>query len=166
MSNSTVVESLKNVTLFSEIKDNPEALKLISTLMTPASYKSGHFLIKQNEKGSEFFVLTNGKVIISKMTPEGDSYPVLALDHHQHPAFGEGGLMGNEVRSATILCETDVECLVLTRDRFDELCKTNPQVALPIFKKIAHALMIRLNQTSNDLILLHKALMNEIRAHD
>lgn len=162
----SMVNTLKNVTLFSDFQNNPEALLSISKLMTRASFKRGQELIKQGDKGSEFFVLTKGKVAISKITPEGDSYKVLVLDHLQHPAFGEGGLMGSEVRSATITCETDVECLVLSRDGFDKICQTSPQIAVPIFKKIAHSLMIRLNQTSNDLMMLHKALMDEIRAHD
>jgi CRP-like cAMP-binding protein len=160
------ISSLMNVSLFSDFKQKSESIEIISQLMTQQSFKSGDFLIRQNEKGNEFFVLTKGKVVISKTTPEGDSYPVVTLDHHQHPAFGEGGLMGNELRSANIICESDVECLVLSREGFDQLCEKYPHIAVPIFRKIAQALMVRLNQTSNDLMLLHKALMNEIRSHD
>ena len=85
------------------------------------------------------------------------------MDHKSHPAFGEGGLMDGEVRSATIVCESPVDCLVLTKSDFDAFCARSPQYALPIFRKIAKSLMARLNQTSNDLMLLHKALMDEIR---
>ena len=79
------------------------------------------------------------------------------------PALGEGGLIEAEPRSATVKMDIDSQCLVLTRDAFAKFGDAHPDWALPILKKIATTLMGRLRQTSNDLMLLHKALMNEIR---
>lgn len=157
-------EILRNVNLFADVKDNPEAMALITGMMKAKSFPAGHVLIEQGTSGNEFFVLVRGTVSVSKKTAEGDGYKVVVLDHQNHPAFGEGGLMDDEVRSATILCETPVDCLALAKADFDLFCSRAPQFALPIFQKIAKSLMARLNQTSNDLMLLHKALMDEIRS--
>lgn len=159
----TPEEILRQVGLFAGVKDSPEAMKLVTAMMKKKSFGAGHVLIEQGTSGQEFFVLTKGSVAISKKTAEGDGYKVVVLNHQNHPAFGEGGLMDDEVRSATIVCESAVECLVLSKTDFDAFCSRSPQYALPIFKKIAISLMSRLNQTSNDLMLLHKALMDEIR---
>lgn len=161
-----MVEILGQVALFSDIKNNPEALDMLAKMMQRKNYAKGAKLIEQDSAGDEFFVLVSGSVSVSKKTPEGDAYKVVVLHHSQYPSFGEGGLMEGEVRSASILSETDCECLVLSRTKFDEFCRTAPQYALPVFKKISQALMMRLNQTSNDLMLLHKALMDEIRSND
>ena len=154
---------LKSVSIFSDLKNSTKGLDILSQIMKSQTFAKGHTLVEQGKSGSEFFVLVSGTVSISKTTPEGDAYKVALLKHDHHPSFGEGGLMEGEVRSATIMCETDVVCLALTQQDFNNFCEKNPEFALPVFRRIAQGLMKRLNQTSNDLMMLHKALMEEIR---
>lgn len=163
-SNSQAGQVLRDVSLFQDIKHLPEALIGFERIMKPMKYAKGHTLIKQGDAGHEFFVLTSGQVSIEKVTAEGDRYKVAVLKGEQHAAFGEGGLIEGEARSATVSCDTDVECLVLYRDEFNHFAISQPQFAMPVLKRIALILMSRLNQTSNDLMLLHKALMSEIRS--
>jgi CRP-like cAMP-binding protein len=163
MSEQTV-DVLKAVSLFQDVKDNSEALNALESIMRAQKYNKGHVLIRQGDAGDEFYVLTKGQVCIEKTTAEGDNYKVAVLKGDQHAAFGEGGLVEGEARSATVKCETEIECLVLSRNDFNQFALKFPQHALPILRRIALILMSRLNQTSNDLMLLHKALMSEIRS--
>lgn len=155
---------LGHVSLFQDIKHLPEALSGFEKIMKAEKYPKGHVLIKQGDAGHEFYVLLNGSVSIEKATAEGDSYKVAVLTGEHHAAFGEGGLIEGEARSATVSCLSEVECLVLRREEFNQFAVAQPQFALPVLKRIALILMSRLNQTSNDLMLLHKALMSEIRS--
>lgn len=165
LSNSdNIIEFLRKVTIFSEIAGKPDALKAIAQMMARRSYIEGESIIEQGKPGRELFVLIQGRVAVYKKTPDGDSYKVVVFSSNAHPSIGEGGLMGGEVRSASIVCETAVECLVLNQENFSTYCNDFPQHALPIVKRIALSLMARLNQTSHDLMLLHNALMKEIRA--
>lgn len=157
------VDILSKVALFSTIQSDQTALELLAKIMNVKTYPNGHTLIEEGTVGDDFFVLIEGQVSIFKNTPEGDSYKVVILNHQSHPSFGEGGLIEAEPRSATVKCDTEVKCLVLKRIDFEDFCGKNPKNALPIVKKISVALMKRLKQTSNDLMLLHKALMHEIR---
>lgn len=159
------IEILSKVSLFREVKDNQSGLRLIAERMELRAYQPKDVLTKQGEAGDEFYVLVKGTASVYKKTPEGDPYKVFVLEDKKSPAFGEGGLINEEARSATITCDTNVVCLILTREKFNEICSSNPEVALPILKEVAHALMHRLHQTTNDLMLLHKALMNEIRSN-
>lgn len=163
-SNSAKHYVLENVSLFQDVKHLPEALAGFEQIMKPKKFSKGQTLIKQGEAGHEFFVLTSGQVSIEKMTAEGDRYKVAVLKGETHAAFGEGGLIEGEARSATVTCDTDIECLVLHREEFNNFAVAQPQFAMPVLKRIALILMNRLNQTSNDLMLLHKALMSEIRS--
>lgn len=163
-SNAQAGQVLRDVSLFQDIKHLPEALIGFERIMKPMKFAKGHTLIKQGDAGHEFFVLTNGQVSIEKVTAEGDRYKVAVLTGEHHAAFGEGGLIEGEARSATVSCDTDVECLVLHRDEFNHFAVSQPHFAMPVLKRIALILMSRLNQTSNDLMLLHKALMSEIRS--
>jgi len=155
---------LHDVSLFQDIKHMPEALVGFEHIMKSMKFSKGHTLIKQGDAGHEFFVLLRGQVSIEKMTAEGDLYKVAVLNGEQHAAFGEGGLIEGEARSATVSCDTDIECLVLYREEFNQFAVRHPHFAMPVLKRIALILMSRLNQTSNDLMLLHKALMSEIRS--
>jgi CRP-like cAMP-binding protein len=155
---------LAKVVIFSEISKDQSALHRISQMMRRRSFDQGELIIRQGEPGQELFVLLRGNVAIYKKTPDGDSYKVIVLESTEHPSLGEGGLIGGEVRSASVVCETPVECLVLNQKDFAKYCDEFPNEALPIVKRIALSLMARLNQTSHDLMLLNSALMKEIRS--
>jgi CRP-like cAMP-binding protein len=126
-------------------------------------FPAGATLIEEGQLGDQFFVLIEGQVSVYRKTPEGDIFKVAILKQEMTPALGEGGLIEAEPRSATVKTDMDSVFLVLTRDGFGQFCETHPGWALPVLKKISLILMGRLRQTSNDLMLLHKALMNEIR---
>lgn len=163
MNPSTNSQVLNKVPLLAGLKDNWQALDELANIMVIRDFPAGHTLIEEGQLGDEFFVLIKGQVSVYKRTPDGDSYKVVILKQEMTPALGEGGLIEAEPRSATIQMDVDSTCLVLTRDAFASFCEKHPDWAVPILKKIATTLMGRLRQTSNDLMLLHKALMNEIR---
>lgn len=157
-------EILKKVFLFSDLANIAGAFEKLASIMEKKTFSKGQEITHQGSAGNEFFVLIGGQLSVHKDTIEGEDYKVALLEAKNFPSFGEGGLIEGEVRSATIICESDVECLVLNKLKFDDLCLNFPDIGLPIFKKISQSLIKRLNQTSNDLMLLHKALMDEIRS--
>ena len=159
-----ISQILSKVGLLSGLKENVEALKALAKIMPQKTYSAGHVLLKEGEKGDEFFVLIRGEISIYKNTPEGDNYKVAILKADITPAVGEGGLIDPEPRSATIMCDTECQFLVLNQRNFSEFSKVNPQWAVPILQKLTLNLMANLRKTSTDLMLLHKALMNEIRS--
>jgi len=154
---------LSQVPLLKGLSDNSQALDKIFQLMQQRTYKKGDTLLVEGQVGDEFFVLTKGSVSVYKMTPEGDQYKVVILKSEYHPALGEGGLVEAEPRSATVICDEECVFMVLTRDQFNEFSLKHPEWSLPILREIALQLMTRIRQTSRDVMLLHKALMNEIR---
>ena len=162
MSSSETI--LKKVGLFADLSDKPESLGLLHRIMKIRKFPKGKVITEQGTSGEDFFVLIDGELSVHKKTIDGEDYNVAVMKSHQYPSFGEGGLIDGEVRSATIICETEVQCLVLNKSEFNNLCFEHPEIGLPIYKKIAQGLIKRLNQTSNDLLLLHRALMDEIRS--
>lgn len=157
------IEILSKVPLFASLSKDAEALRTLAAIMKIQKYNAGHTLLTEGELGDQFFVLITGQVSVFKRTPDGDSYKVAILKAEITPALGEGGLIEAEPRTATIKCDVECTCFVLTRDQFLQFSEKHPGWSVPILKKIAIQLMGRLKQTNNDLMLLHKALMNEIR---
>jgi CRP-like cAMP-binding protein len=159
------IEVLKKVTLFESLKTNDEALGHLASLMITETHKTNHTLITEGELGDKFYILLNGQVSIHKTTPEGDGYKVVILKSEFRPALGEGGIIEAEPRSATVICDTECEFLVLSRERFQTFSKEFPQWSIPIMTSLFKTLMGRVRKLNNDLMLLHKALTTEIRGH-
>jgi CRP/FNR family transcriptional regulator, cyclic AMP receptor protein len=154
-------EILAKVSLFADIKDNPDAFSELFNLMTMRSYKNGEIIIQEGEPGTDFFILAHGSASVFKKTQDGDLYKVAILAGHMGAFFGESGLLESDTRTATIRAETEVKCLVLTKSDFEAYCNANPQWALPILKRVAKAIMHRLKNMNDDLGLLYKALVDE-----
>ena len=150
------------VSLFSPIKENTQALEAIAQVMTEKFFSKGDIILREGKSGSEVFFLLDGEVAISKSTPDGERFPVAVLNHTGHAFFGEGALLDEEARSATITAVTDCRCLTLEKRTFEVFGKTHPEWVLPILWKVAQTVMERLRKTNNDLILLYKALVREI----
>ncbi len=163
MSVEEKIKVLDQVQLLSGLKGHLEAQNILVHLTKVKNFKQDHVVIHEGKVEHEFYILIKGQVSIYKNTPDNQSYKVAILKEDQTPALGEGGLIEGDSRTATVRCDTDCQFLVLTRTDFNIFCEKYPQWALPIVKNIAIFLISRLHQSNKDVILLHKALMHEIR---
>ena len=87
-------EILAKVSLFADIKDNPEAFQALYKLMNLRTYKGGETIIQEGEPGTDFFILADGSASVFKKTQDGDLYKVAILAGHMGAFFGESGLLG------------------------------------------------------------------------
>jgi len=154
---------LRQVSLFSEIKDLPHALETLAATMKFCAFRKSQALITEGETGAEMYFLLDGQVAIHKSTPEGDKFAVATLSAEQRPFFGEGAMLDEDARSATIIAESECNCMVLSRPDFEDFCRKHPNWALPVLQKIARVVNGRLRKSNNDFIVLYNALVKEIR---
>jgi len=80
----------------------------------PSTYVDGDVIVKQGDKGDEFFMIVDGKVSISK-----NGTVVGEMTRAQW--FGEIALLTHDVRQATVTAIGDVKCVRLDRERFERL---------------------------------------------
>ncbi len=162
-------ESLVNIAFLSDVKifkgleKNLAALQSLHQMMIFRKYNIGEKLITEGKIGDEFYILLRGRVFVEKTLPDGTKYVVSAFDDSLTPSFGEGALVDSEKRSASVICDTECETLVLTKEKFIQFGEEFPAWCMPIYKNIALVLIQRLKKTSEDMMLLHRALMDEIR---
>jgi len=159
------VEFLRGVSLFEDLKTENKALETLASTMTLRTYRAGEDIIREGETGSELYLLMEGNAGVFKSTAEGEPYKVTILHGEQRPFFGEGGLLDNDARSATIKAEGVCKCLILDRPAFEQFGVAHPEWALPILRRIARAVMARIRKANHDLTLLYNALVAEIRGH-
>lgn len=154
---------LHDVRLFADVKADPEAMTHIASMMKRTTYSPGSTIINEGEEGHQAYFLRSGTVKVLKSLAGDQRFPVAALSGADHPFFGEAALLQADKRSATILCESECECFVLDKQAFDRFCRERPSWALPIVLKISRVLLDRLHKTNDDMILLYKALVTEVK---
>ncbi|HTL13417.1 MAG TPA: cyclic nucleotide-binding domain-containing protein [Bdellovibrionota bacterium] len=157
------VEHLRGVPLFADVQADSARLSELTGLLKEKSFKPGETIIQEGEAGAEMYLLTEGKAEVLKSTAEGENYKVAILDAKDRVAFGEGALLDSEARTATIQAATACRCLVLHRADFEKFATAHPEFGLPVYRRIARAVMGRLRKTNEDLSLLYHALVAEIR---
>ena len=126
-------EQLAAVDLFAQF--TRKDLTRIGRTVVERKYKKGETIVKEGEQAVAFFVVSKGKVEVTKGS--GAKKQKLAV-LGPGSVFGETALLDGGPRTATVLAIDDSECLVLSRWDFVAELRTNPHMAvamLPIVSK-------------------------------
>jgi CRP-like cAMP-binding protein len=110
---------LKGVDLLSGCSS--QELRRLASLSTEVDAPSGTVLAQEGEPGNEFFIIVSGQ---AKASRNGVTLATLSPTAF----FGELALLDGGERTATVVAETDLRLLVLSRAEFRELCRSYPSV--------------------------------------
>lgn len=155
-------ERIKKTPLFSDIRDNEEAIDQIVDISKAMKIPMGSTIIEEGALGSDMYILHSGEVEIKKVTRAGDQYTVVRLHADRNVFFGEMALIDNDRRSASVTTTTESILLKITKQDFFDLSVRSPDIALPITKSIARTLGMRLRKTTTDMLTIFDALVQEL----
>jgi CRP/FNR family cyclic AMP-dependent transcriptional regulator len=162
MDETSVIEKLRKIELFQSIKGDDERLARLAGIVSMRRCKAGNQVITEGEEGRDLYILNKGTVSVLKRTLDNDVYTIVTLTDEEHVFFGELALMDEELRSASVIADTDCEFLVINRDDFNRLGEGDPWLGLLVTRAIGRALSRRLRKTNEDLITLFEALVGEV----
>jgi len=95
-----------------------EQLPILASNCTSAEFKAQQTIIKQGELGAEFYVIEGGEASVWH-EQNGNKSKVASLKAGDY--FGEGALLRDEPRAATVVADTLLNTYTITRDKFREL---------------------------------------------
>jgi CRP/FNR family transcriptional regulator, cyclic AMP receptor protein len=162
--NNEVLEKLKKITLFAEIKENEDYLSKLINICRIKNFSKGDVIIKEGEIGGEMYIIFKGAIEIRKRTRAGDDYTVFKSDAEQNFFFGELALIDDDKRSATVIASEDSSFLVISKKAFIKLGNENPGIGLPVTRAIAQKLSAALRKTTDDMLTIFDALVEEMRS--
>jgi CRP-like cAMP-binding protein len=125
------IEMLRSIPIFADLDD--ASLQHILECVSEFEVKPGHVLVQPNLAGEGLFVIEEGTVLVE--------LPGKKIELGPGEFFGEIALLTEEaVRRGRVAAHTDLRCLALRRDDFDELLEQHPKVALSMLRVLARRL--------------------------
>src|SRR5262249_59927537 len=128
VSKNKKIELIKSVPLFTRC--SKKELAEIAALADELELPEGKRLIRQGERGREFFVLLDGVVDVSR---DGTTIEMMG----DGDFFGEIALVSNVPRTATVTASSQVRLLVITDRDFRALLEHSPQIQLKVLEALA-----------------------------
>eukprot|EP00096_Caligus_rogercresseyi_P000213 TRINITY_DN1056_c0_g1_i3.p1 TRINITY_DN1056_c0_g1~~TRINITY_DN1056_c0_g1_i3.p1 ORF type:complete len:574 (-),score=180.06 TRINITY_DN1056_c0_g1_i3:275-1996(-) len=133
---------LRSVPTFVDLPE--ESLNKLADVLEECTYKDGEYIVRQGAGGNTFFIISRGRVKVTKVEPSFKEEKFIR-NLHKGEFFGEKALQGDVNRTANIIADdpTGVTCLVIERDAFHHLISNledikTRYVDLPERKKIIH----------------------------
>lgn len=114
---------MKKIHLFYGLEEHE--LEAIANEMEEASFSEGEVIFEQDSNSESFYLIFHGNVRITRKEQNSEIQLAL-LEHNDY--FGELGLISRKKRSGTVIATSDTQLFVLTREDFDKLFKTTPQL--------------------------------------
>ena len=131
ISRNDKVQLIRSVPLFARC--SKKELGEIASLADEIDLPDQKTLIRQGERGREFFVLLDGEVDIVRDGTKIDTM-------HSGDFFGEIALVSNVPRTATVTATMPIRVLVITDRDFRMLLDHSPQLQLKVLEALAERL--------------------------
>lgn len=143
-----IIGCLSGITIFADL-DTAE-LNIISANMHVSRFEPGDIVFSEGDPGDEMYFIVDGTLEVLK-TYNGQLEKKIAI---QAPggSIGEMAVVGGFSRTATVKACTDATLLMLSKDRFNQICEKHPEIGVKILMAIARLLSNHLRDTSQELL--------------
>jgi small-conductance mechanosensitive channel/CRP-like cAMP-binding protein len=103
------------------------------------SYAPGEYIIRQAEEGSSMYFIVSGEVGIFYNSGDGAEKKISVVEAGDF--FGEASLLTGEIRSASAIAQTRVDCCRLDKEGLQGIVARRPELAEDMSVVMAHRQM-------------------------
>lgn len=100
-------------------------------------FDEGEHVFREGELGTEMFIIQEGRVEILKEL-QGEQRPLAVLEKGDF--FGEMAILEDLPRTAGARALTPVKLLMINGSTFDQMLRTNPEIAVRMMRKLSRRL--------------------------
>ena len=127
-----------------EWKLGPEALEFIQGVGEIQVFNAGDRIVSQHEQGDAMFLIIEGSVDVIRDIGVGQQF-LAKLERNR--SFGEVALLTHSPRTASVIAQTKVRVIKVTKANLAHLSSENPRIAMQIYRILAESLAQSLRQT-------------------
>lgn len=156
---------LASIPLFGQLDD--EERSSLAAMMHEQTFAANQTIFWRGDVGSDFYVVTHGRVAIVIPNEEGEHVTLTTLEPGGF--FGEISFLDGGPRTASIRAVEDSKCLVLRRSAFHDFLRKRPDVAIEILSIMGErqrASTERLRTMKNPNLVFESSLSTWQRASD
>jgi len=129
-------EKKKTLSETAVFRDMPvEMLDEISRVVEDKALPARTVVFKRGDPGDSFWIILSGKVRVFRSDDQGVEITLSELGPGQ--SFGEVALLTGEARSASVESLEETQALVLTKEQFERVLKSHPEVSLTFIKQLS-----------------------------
>lgn len=140
---------LKQVPLFAGLED--EDIRELMSVAKRRTFRSGEVIFHREDPGQVLYVIKEGKVKISLISPDGQEISLVVFGKGE--CFGEFAILDGLPRSADAIAMEKVECYTLQRSDFHKAIMKNPKIAIQVMVVLSKRLRST-DQMVEELIFL------------
>jgi small-conductance mechanosensitive channel len=126
------LHALASIELFCHLSPDEQRILAVSASLAP--FAPHEVITRQGATAHFLYVLLKGQAAVRVATDEGERQ-VAILESPNF--FGEMAVMTGQLREATVIAESDVECLRVDRNDFVGIIKNRPEIAKGISDVLA-----------------------------
>ncbi len=141
------VEILKKVALFEGL--TTFQLRKLATALEERAFPGSSHIFREGDPGTSMFIISEGKVRISKNVPGIGEEALAILEKGQY--FGEMSLIEDGPRSADAIAHVSCKCYVLDRQKLDQVMFTDKELAYTLLWTFVRTLSGRLRETNDKI---------------
>ncbi len=129
-------EKKKTLSETAVFRDMPvHMLDEVSRVVEDRTLPARTVVFKRGDPGDSFWVILSGKVRVFRSDDQGVEITLSELGPGQ--SFGEVALLTGEARSASVESLEETQALVLTKEQFEQVLKSHPEVSLTFIKQLS-----------------------------
>ena len=122
---------------------------LLESTARPMRFPDGATIVRAGEPGESVYLLVQGRVSVTVDLPGGGSARLATLSGGM--AFGEMALLGEQLRSANVCADSEVECCELRMDDLAQLGESNPHLRATLYENLARKLAGNLRRANAEV---------------
>jgi len=103
------------------------------------SFAPGEHIVRQGEEGASMYFIVSGSVAILYRSPDGSERQISLIEPGDF--LGEASLLTGEIRSASAVAQTRVDCCRLDKEGMQDILARRPELAEDMSVVMAHRQM-------------------------
>jgi CRP/FNR family transcriptional regulator, cyclic AMP receptor protein len=126
---------LREIDFFSELP--LETLKVLAYLSTHEHFRTGDYLFHQDDDDGQSFYIISGE---ARLLHQAGDQPVELRDFAQGAFLGSLALLGDVRRLFSLQARTDLNCLILTREKFTKAMEQFPGITPRVLQALVNSI--------------------------
>ena len=141
------LDLLKQAQIFAGLEQ--EELEAVAEICSELSFKFGHRIFKEGERGNRLYIVQEGEIRISREVPGSGEEALTVLK--PGACFGEMAVFDRSERSTDAYANVDCKLVTITRADFEILMDFNRDLAYKVLWNVVRLLCERLRVTNDNL---------------